>query len=89
MGNRNYTKTLEVYSADKKELVKTVLMAANTTYLSTKDSKLTVSDDFVVLDLHAFPYQLPKEANISYGLDISGDPEDWGTPRLEPGSNLA
>lgn len=87
VGNRNFTKSLEVYSADEKKLVKTVLMADNTTYLTTKDSKLTVSDNFAVLDLHAFPYQMPKKANISYGLDISGDPEDWGVPTLEPGFN--
>jgi len=87
VGNRNYTKSLEVYSADEKKLVKTVLMASNTTYLTTKDSKLTVSDDFAVLDLHAFPYQMPKKANVSYTLDISGDPEDWGMPTLETGFN--
>ena len=85
VGNRNYTKSLEVYSADEKKLVKSVLMADNTTYLTTKDSKLTVSDDFAVLDLHAFPYQMPKKANVSYSLDISGDPKDWGVPTLEPG----
>jgi len=85
VGNRNFTKSLEVYSADEKKLVKTVLMAANTTYLTTKDSKLTVSDDFAVLDLHAFPYQMPKKANVSYILDLSGDPEDWGMPTLEAG----
>jgi hypothetical protein len=53
-------------------------MTDNTTYLTTKDSKLTVSDDYVVMDLHAFPYQLPKKDNVSFSLDISGDPKDWG-----------
>jgi hypothetical protein len=55
-------------------------MADNTTYLSTKDSKLTITEDFVLLDLHAFPYQMPKGVNVSFSLDISKDPEDWGSP---------
>lgn len=78
-GNKNFTKTLSVYNTDKDGgLVREILMTDNTTYLTTKDSKLTVSDDYVVMDLHAFPYQLPKKDNVSFSLDISGDPKDWG-----------
>lgn len=87
VGNKNFTKSLEVYSAEDKKLVKTVLMADNTTYLTTKDSKLTVNDDFAVLDLHAFPYQMPKKKNMSYAIPISDDPNDWPAPHLLPSNN--
>ena len=55
-------------------------MADNTTYLSTKDSKLTVTEDFVMLDLHASPNQTKTEANVSFFIDITKDPEEWGVP---------
>ena len=60
VGYDNNSKSIEVYSADQKSHVKSVLMADNTTYLSTKDSKLTITEDFVLLDLNALPYQMPK-----------------------------
>lgn len=53
-------------------------MADNATYLSTKDSKLTVTEDFVMLDLHASPNS--TEENVSFFIDITKDPEEWDAP---------
>ena len=50
-------------------------MNENTTYISKKDSKLTLTDNFVVLDLHNLPEDTrPNEVNVSFALDISKDP---------------
>ena len=81
VGHDNHTNSIDVYNADQKQLVKSVFMNENTTYISKKDSKLTLTDNFVVLDLHNLPEDTrPNEVNVSFALDISKDPQDWGTP---------
>ena len=81
VGHDNHTNSIDVYNADQKQLVKSVFMNENTTYISKKDSKLTLTDNFVVLDLHNLPVDTrPNEVNVSFALDISKDSQDWGTP---------